>query len=304
MVDGVKNYRWDFIKNEHLIRYIENDVIEWFLINLPKRTRDRNGTSVSITCDHISANLKTKGLYTVFDDENGIGTITYLAEQVLSGTGWSLGACDNFYENDGTTEKIRTLRSDGKIGAYQLIQNICDLFCGYPEFDGDKKEVSLRCLKRRNAQAELMVGKNISSIDQTPDSTNIVTRLYVEGEYTEDGYVGIDSANPTGLPFLLNFDYYKSIGVFKEKHQAALDLYVHDLSEVRKQIINISTEKNEADNRLNMLWGQPDYVFFELKYGKVVRTILGGNATPEDEEIKPGDLLAAISKDGRYRIRT
>ena len=45
------------------------------------------------------------------------------------------------------------------------------------------------------------------------------TRLYVEGEYGDNGYVGIDDVNPTGLPFLLNFDYYRELGVFTEKHE-------------------------------------------------------------------------------------
>lgn len=30
----------------------------------------------------------------VFDEENGIGTLPYLMEQVLKSTGWTLGECD------------------------------------------------------------------------------------------------------------------------------------------------------------------------------------------------------------------
>ena len=90
----------------------------------------------------------------MFDDENGIGTIKELATRALVSTGWTLGHCDTFYESDGVTEKIRTIRSDGKLGAYQLIQNICTLFAGYPEFDGDTKQVHLYCLNRRNRQME------------------------------------------------------------------------------------------------------------------------------------------------------
>jgi phage minor structural protein len=172
------------------------------VINAPKKRHDQKNIDISFTCDHISSGLKTKNLFLTFDDENGINTIQNLAKLILAGTGWSLGECDTFFESDGKTEKVRSLISDGKLGSYQLIQNLCDLFCGYPEFDGDKKLVHLRCLNRRNAQMELSIGKNLSSIEQTPDTKNIITRLYVEGEYTEDGYVGIDDVNPTGLSFL------------------------------------------------------------------------------------------------------
>lgn len=304
MVNGEKNFRWDHIKNENLVRYVEDDEVEWFIINVPKRNRDKNGASISITCDHISANLKTKSLYVEFNDENGIGTIEYLANQVLSGTGWSLGECDTFYENDGVTEKVRTLRSDGKVGAYQQLQNICDQFCGYPVFDGNNKEVHLYCLKRRNAQLELTIEKNASSIEQTSDSQNVITRLYVEGEYTEDGYVGIDSVNPTGLPFLLDFDYYKSIGLFKEKHQIAFDTYVTDLSEIRELIIDVSTEKNSIDSSINILWGQPNYVLFVLNDGNVSRTIYGGNAAPGDETFDSDDIVAIQHNDQTYSLTT
>lgn len=46
-------------------------------------------------------------------------------------------------------------------------------------------------------------------MDRKEDAADVVTRLYVEGEYGGNGYVGIDGVNPTGLPFLLNFDYYR-----------------------------------------------------------------------------------------------
>lgn len=72
----------------------------------------------------------------------------------------------------------------------------------------------------------MIVGKNLSALTVDYDSDCIVTRLYVEGEYSEDGYVGIDDVNPTGLSYLLNFDYYKKLGLFTDEHQAALDRYL------------------------------------------------------------------------------
>ena len=42
--------------------------------------------------------LNKKSLNLTFDDTNGIGTAQALLEQVLAGTGWTLGFCETFYE--------------------------------------------------------------------------------------------------------------------------------------------------------------------------------------------------------------
>lgn len=42
-----------------------------------------------------------------------------MINRALTNTGWTLGECDTFYERDGETEKIRSISSSGKKGAYQ-----------------------------------------------------------------------------------------------------------------------------------------------------------------------------------------
>jgi hypothetical protein len=222
----------------------------------------------------------------------------------LATTGWKLGECDTFYEADGVTEKKRSIKSDGKLGAYQLIQNICNLFSGYPVFDSDKKEVKLYCLNRRNAQGELTIGKNLTSIERIPSSSNIITRLYVEGEYGDFGYVGIDQENPTGLSFLLNFDYYKEIGMFTEAHQAALDLYVKNIKEAKDAAMKTMNDQLEEENKLNELWGQIDYVLYVLKDGEVEKIIYGGDAEDGDEAFEEKDVVAVLHEDGTYTLST
>lgn len=49
----------------------------------------------------------------------------------------------------------------------------------------------------------------MTAVERREDAADVVTRLYVEGEYADSGYVGIDGENPTGLPFLLDFSYYR-----------------------------------------------------------------------------------------------
>lgn len=303
------SFRWGYIKSEYLLRLKVGSEVDWFIIHTPKKTKNSRSISQQISCSHISSILKTKNLYLAFDDENGIGTAQYLLEQILANTGWSVGVCDTFYERDGFSEsgekveKKRSLKTNSKVGSYQLINELCSLFNAYPVFNGDKKTVDLHALADRNIMEtrELYIGKNLDSLSVEYDSENIVTRLYVEGEYGDYGYVGIDDVNPTGLSYLLNFDYYKEIGVFTDEHQAALDTYLAAMKEATARIMAKTAEINEKETELNGLWGQIPYVIYPVKNGEIVKdeagnpaAIYGGTATLEDRDIKQGDSLVVL----------
>lgn len=113
------NFRWDYIKNEYKVCLTVGDTREWFFIQTPKKRRDSKEISNTVKCTAECGILKTKNIYAQFDDENGIGTLSDLAGKVLQGTGWTLGYCDTPLEKDGVTEKIRSLKSSGKAGAYK-----------------------------------------------------------------------------------------------------------------------------------------------------------------------------------------
>lgn len=116
----------------------------------------------------------------------------------------------------------------------------------------------------------------------------------MEGEYGDSGYVGIDEANPTGLPFLLNFDYFRQLGVFTDTHEAALTEYLSAISTAKKTSTDLTTQLNALDNGLNELWGQIDYVLFLLSNGSITKTILGGDAKPEQATITEQDQLTVL----------
>lgn len=120
MVNGERNYRWDFIRSGYQVCVARDGKRDWFLLNAPKRSHKGLAVSASITCQHVCSLLSKKNLFLTFDDTNGI-----------------------------------------------------------------------------------------------------VTRLYVEGEYGDHGYVGIDDVNPTGLPYLMNFDYFRQLGLFTAEHEQA-----------------------------------------------------------------------------------
>ena len=297
----IPNFRWQYIKSELYVRLIVDGVTEWFTIHAPKKSRSAAGVSAAVTCSHISSTLKTRNLYLVFDDDNGIGTAPYLMEQILHGTGWTLGASDTFLESDGETEKIRSLKADGKMGAYKLIAEVCTLFNAYPVFDGDAKTVSLYSLNHKGDMRELIIGKDLDAVTAEYNSEDIVTRLYVEGEYGDDGYIGIDSVNPTGLTYLMNFDYYKEIGLFTQEHQDCLDEYLASMQSITGGITGLATKIIELQNHLNELWGLPDYVLMRLENGKVIETLPSSTAlTDEEKTLAFGDIVTVIAETGEH----
>ena len=279
-------------------------VKDWFLLNAPKRSHKGLAVSATITCQHICSLLSKKNLFLSFDDTNGIGTARYLLEQALSNTGWTLKYCETFYEADGVTEKVRSLKSENKRGAYLLISDICKLFNARPVFDGDDKSVTVVSLNRYDSMMELNFGKNLDGIERKEDASNIVTRLYVEGEYGDHGYVGIDDVNPTGLPYLLNFDYFRSLGIFTPTHEQALADYLRDIAAAKASSSTTITQLLQLENQLNELWGQIDYVLYVFDGNHLTRTILGGDATEADAAQGDEDEITLILPDGTHRRQT
>ena len=88
-----------------------------YCIKAPESLHDKSKLQFTVSCNHISEELKTKNLFKYFDDTNGIGTCEELATKALRGSGWKLVACDKFLESDGITEKIRSYTCETKTGA-------------------------------------------------------------------------------------------------------------------------------------------------------------------------------------------
>lgn len=264
MIDTEENFRWNYIKGEYLVRWMDGNKIDWYVIQEPQGTKNTS-ISYTVTCPHISTLLKTKNIYLEFDDENGIGTLQYLAGQILAGTGWSIGRCPTFLEKDGVTEKVRSLKDNSKAGAYQLITKMCGLFNAYPSYNGDKT-VDFFSLNDSDTEWEFVVGENLDSVSVKTDTNSIVTRLYVEGEYGDYGYVGIDDveANTSGLSYILNFDYYKQLGMFTAEHQAILDQYIQDVQEIKGRITSAQTNLNTNINKVVSAVGYTPFIIYSL----------------------------------------
>ena len=182
--------------------------------------------------------------------------------------------------------------------------DLCNLFKAYPVYHGDTKTVDIHALNNRLPISEMYIGKNLNAISVEYSTESIITRLYVEGDYGDLGYIGIDDVNPTGLTYLMNFDYYKSIGLFTASHQTAYDQYLTDISSAVSAIKSQAQSIATAENRLNTLWGQINYVIYVLSNGAVSRTITGGTVTDAQKQIVEDDQLYVFKATGNYRTET
>lgn len=293
-----------YVKNEFLVRYQEDDCTDWFLITLPTDDHESSNT-VTVSCGHISSLLNRKKLYLIMDDTNGIGTAEQIAALILQNTGWTLGACDTFLEADGQTEKVRSLKSDGKEGAYQLLSNLCNLFHARPVYHGDTRTVDILAISNRDAMLEFTYEKNMKSVRVEHNTESLVTRLYVEGIFDELGYIGIEDVNPTGLGFLLNFDYFRSIGLFTDTHELAVTRYLEDMRTINARIMAKSREISEAKTSLNTLWGQCQYIVWEPQSqpsGSEIRIATPATNTAE-VTLNVGDAVVVCLASGSF-VRT
>ena len=302
--NGEPNFRRDYVLDENLLYLYEDGVCDVYTIKTNSDTHSEKRLDIKLQANHISEELKAKNLYKYFDDENGIGKCDVLIERALAGTGWGLEYCDTFYEADGTTEKVRSYQCEAKTGAYNMISGICDLFKAHPVFhyDGEDKTVSIYANQDTEGYLELNFGKNMGKITRKKDSSNVVTRLYVEGEYGDFGYVGINSVNPTGLPFILNFDYYKELGLFTATHEAAMATYLSTYANLTEAIQEAMEDLLEAQASLIALIGTCGYILCPIVSGTIDLTqmIAGGDYEESDKSYETGDPIVLIKADGSY----
>lgn len=301
MVDNEQNFRWRYLQSDYLIRLYLNGKIEWFVASKPKKTKNQSQIVGEVDCNGLASLLKTKNIYSEFDDENGIGKIQELLPKVLSGSGWSMGTYQPILEDDGMTEKIRSLKSDNKKGVISLVNTLCNLFRCRPVYNSNTQTVDIYDASYRDQSFEGEIGRNLKSISVQYKSDDIITRLYVEGEYGDFGYIGIDDVNPTGLTYIFNFDYYREIGVFKQRHEEALQTYLTDIQNVNTRIRANAQLINAQNNLINAKIGQCKVALFYPSHGYDDPIYTYGDLTTAQKTLTPGDEVIVLNSDGTYR---
>lgn len=175
------------------------------------------------------------------------------------------------------------------------------MFNAYPVYHGDTKTVDILKMTNRLPVTELYIGKNLETLSADCNTDNIVTRLYVEGQYGDHGYVGIDDVNPTGLPFILNFDYFRQNGLLSAAQETAITDYLEDILSVKQRIRARMQSILQGENLLNEFWGQINYMVYTLSGGSIVKSIEGGTVLAAQKSIAKDDKLLVFKATGNYR---
>lgn len=183
-----------------------------------------------------------------------------------------------------------------------MIQDMCQKFVAYPVFHGDTQTVDLLARANHVGMLEMRLDKNLTKLTRKRDSGDLITRLYVEGEYGDLGYVGIDDVNPTGLPFLLNFDYYREIGALTAEQEAAITTYITQTAATRSTIRTLSAQQQADITQLYIDWGAQGYVLYVVNGSNYDPPIYGSGATSENDAAV-GDTVDSVESDGSYTSR-
>lgn len=212
-----ENYRLQYLIAEYMLRTVETkdgvDVTDWYIINEPVQNHTGKSKNISVKAGHFSQNLKTKQTNLEFSDEEGnnVGTCEEILTTILDGTDWHVGKVAKFFEDDGVTEKVRTLTGGPQSNAFLFITDMCELFDAKPVFNGDRTvdilpinpfSVELipiddgygygKKIRLEDGQIPQLTGENVieihydkesKGIKRTLNTENLVTKLIAYGSY-------------------------------------------------------------------------------------------------------------------------
>lgn len=172
-------------------------------------------------------------------------------------------------------EMVRSASKEAGASAYDNLKSIASLFDGSLVFDGYAKTVSLVKLIGKKSNVCFRVGKNMKSIKRTRNTTDIITRLYVIDQTSENGYIGIEEVNPLGTSFILDFDYYKEAGLLSQAQLEAIDTYKDKVKEISSEYRGEVDELFMRQNTVNGLVGQSPFAFANASYTTNTNVSLG-----------------------------
>ena len=204
----IRNSKTKYLVNENLILF--ND--EYYVIKTPTITHsDEAGPVASYTCNHLSETLQNN---IVSLSETTPCTCEDLMKLALvydeSGNptlGWKIGAI-------GIDKSIKRGLENSEQSSFATLAAIADKFNGMLVFHSKTKTVDMVPINTDAVpKHHLRVRKNLKSIEVTYDTSEMVTRLYCFGHTDKNGNeLNVMGVNPTGKPYIDNFDYFYGLG--------------------------------------------------------------------------------------------
>lgn len=218
----VDNPKWTNIKNEYLVFYNG----EYYKIKGASFIHDEDGKLyVHVECKHYSDNLANDLISIEETTPRNVVELMKIAlcydENDNPTKGWSVG--------NVTVDKVAKRGLEVmEQSPFSILLTIAEKYDGILRFNSQTMKVDM--LKRHPTDRptiDLRVSKNLKSVEINYDTTEMYTRLYCYGATDEDGNeLDIMDANPTGKPYIDNFDYFYKLGYTKDFVEAHQELFV------------------------------------------------------------------------------
>jgi len=196
----VINPNYNLLKHRYLIKFVLNDYVEYFLINLPEDSDTENSTIKNISCFSLAYKLSDE-LINGYKTTNSVNATTVLTDILESDTAWTVGHVDTEFD----IGMFRQFEITGK-SALDAIYDIANTFGALVVYNTLDYTVNFYKLETYGLDRGLTFkyGKYLKSINNTINPDSLCTQLYIYGKNN----ISIASVNTTGMPFLQNFTYF------------------------------------------------------------------------------------------------
>jgi hypothetical protein len=233
----IDNFRVPYCTEEYRVRLQIRDKIDDYIIKEITDGYSDDGLKFrQVNCWHYAfARLSQSGNQLDFEY---IDNAKNILTNVLNGSDWSVGTVETFFEDDNVTEKLRTLKANGNTNRYELIQQIAEIFSGFPKFNTISKTVDLFKDARVDKGIVFKYGKNIKSYSLTSTTKELATKIWVEGGESSSEIIYIDDVNPTGEPYILNFGFFIEKGLMTTTHITAYEDFETNIAIINTNIKN------------------------------------------------------------------
>lgn len=175
-------------------------------------------------------------------------------EYLYQQTGWRLGHIDDSVRYMDNGEPKMRMQEETNTSFYSFItETIAEQFCCAPIFDRKNKLINLYDIDGFGNDLKLVLNKDnyLKSLEKTFNSSDIVTRLILEGNEEE---CIVEEANPTGLNYIENYSYFIENEDMSKELIRALKLFeklTPKRMEKWKEYVSLKAQKNSELSTLD-----------------------------------------------------
>lgn len=204
----INNPKSKYLDNENLILYFN----EYYVIkNVVKCHDEENKLYLKVSCSHLSVKLSSDLISIEEVTPVNILSLMKVAlqydDQGVSRSGWQIGVVDI----DKTI--YRGLEANDE-SPFSILLQIADKFNAYPRFNSQNLTVDMLPLVKTDIPSiDFRINKNLKSFEVTYDTSSMITKMYCYGGADSEGNpIDIMNVNPTGLPYIENYQYFLAKG--------------------------------------------------------------------------------------------